>query len=83
MKLPTLVQIAKGWAHFELYADGELHYRLDWTDGIEEEHLEFRIPIDDSGSGAFTPIMRGIEVLRWVRKHVEVIENERKNQDQS
>lgn len=75
MKLPTLTEIAKGTAHFVQYADGELLYDLKWSEAecASVHTMQLRIPLSDAGSGAFTPTMRGTQVLRWVRKHAEML----------
>ena len=80
-RLPTLTQIAKGSANFDYYKDGVLYYTLLWDDGddhppgeIGSHLLEYiPIPVDDAGAGVFTPNMKGMNVLRWARKYVELI----------
>lgn len=77
--LPTLVQAAKGTCKFDCYADGVLYYRLTWwNDGDicdsmtpRAGELVFPVPVSDSGSGHFGPEMRGINMLRWIRKDIE------------
>lgn len=38
MKLPTVVQIAKGTAHFQWYSDGVLRYEVIWNDSGDVVH---------------------------------------------
>lgn len=89
MKLPTLTQIGKGEAYFLKYRSGELWYSLFWRedggpvgqtcDGVKQHCLDFPIPISDSGDGDFIQTMSGMSVLRWVRKHVELIRQARES----
>ena len=77
-RLPTLVQAAKGICDFEGYEDGVLYYRLTWYSGggvgeipqATSSSLRFPVPCDDSGSGRFEPTMKGINMLRWIRKEI-------------
>lgn len=73
--LPTLVQIAKGYAYYQEYNQGNLWYRLHFcTEDGQEHDLKFPIPVIDAGDGAFTFQMKGIHVQRWARKQVEFIQ---------
>ena len=74
MKLPTLTQIAKGEANLIKYQDGNLWYDLAWTGDDSMKHT-FMFPIhwSDAGEGDFFPVMRGITIVRWARKHVELL----------
>jgi hypothetical protein len=82
MKLPTLTQLAKGYAYLDWYSDGVLRYHIRWTDEnvddphLAKEKLEFQvdIPISDTGGGQFTPMMKGLNILRWARKQLESIQ---------
>lgn len=78
MNLPTLVQAAKGTATFlryEGYPEPRLMYRLAYydEDAVDIQYLDFPIPVADSAAGSFEPTMPGINVLRWVRKHCELM----------
>ena len=62
---------------FLYYRQGEMWYK------IEEEGeilFEFPIPISDTGTGVFHHTMRGPELMRWIRKHLEAIEAGKKEQ---
>jgi hypothetical protein len=58
-----------------------MRYHIRWSETYDdpfhdEEKLEFQfdIPISDAGGGHFTPMMKGIEVLRWARKQLEMLQ---------
>lgn len=76
MKLPTLTQAAKGRATFEWYSEGQLMYRLHWSDDdFASGTLDVLVPIDDAGGGHFTPIMKGLNLMRWIRKTIDGIKD--------
>ena len=83
MKLPTLTQAAKGSASFSRTTNETIWYALVWHDEVEGDlgqeigsshTMEIPIPRDDMGEGTFMPAMKGIEILRWIRKHIEVLQ---------
>ena len=76
-----LKDIVKGnFCHFKFYRSGQLWYEVSWNDnGIqpmpgttyEYQHtLVFPIPIDDTGSGTFEPMMKALHLMRWIRKAI-------------
>ena len=65
MKLSNLVDLAKGTAKFVRYQDSNLWYVV--------EEFVFPIPISDAGGGEFLPEMKGLHLLRWMRKHHEFL----------
>jgi hypothetical protein len=73
MKLPGMLNIAKGQAEFLKYRSGKLWYRLEWRDGEGFEFFDFPIPLDDAGDGDFLPTMKGTNLMRWARKHVDLL----------
>jgi hypothetical protein len=74
-KFPSQIQAAKGLAYFVSYCDGALSYVLQWEDADHEtQSFDFEIPISDSGGGSFLPVMKGLNVLRWVRKHSSMLQ---------
>lgn len=83
MKTPTLAVAAKGEAMFQWFADGVLQYKLSWVDPDDGflKMFEFPIPVSDSGGGFFKPIMRGIEVMRWIRKELDRLETEERTNE--
>jgi len=62
----TLKEIVKDKkARFKFYSDGELWYTT-------ENGFEFPIPISDTGTGIFRSEENAITLMRWIRKHLEV-----------
>jgi len=55
-------------AHFEEYRAGNLWYTTD--DGFR-----FPIPIEDTKGAVFFKTHRAITLMRWIRKHLVLIEN--------
>lgn len=81
MKTPSLLEVAKMHCHFVKYQEGLLWYlaRLDGDQAGSEAdlaagHFLFPVPVEDAGEGAFLPCMKGINLLRWARKHMEMLE---------
>ena len=70
MTLPTITQIAKSTCTFVRYEAGKIWYHA-FDDG--GPYLDFPIPVEDAGDGAFLPTMKGVELLRWARKHLEYL----------
>ncbi|MCK9567400.1 hypothetical protein M0R72_00455 [Candidatus Pacearchaeota archaeon] len=52
---------------FVHYQDKELWYATECG-------FEFPIPISDCGSGIFLPEDKAIAFMRWIRKHLDLIE---------
>jgi hypothetical protein len=91
LKIPSIAQVMKKTCDFQRYENGKLWYSIYWTEPCElPEHLkghedrwtasessvfEFPIPVDDAGAGAFEPYMRAINLMRWIRKHIEFLTN--------
>jgi hypothetical protein len=67
--LPTGIEAAQDTVEFQYFQENNLWYRLK-TSGFH-----FPIPVSDTNEGIFKATMKGIEVLRWVRHHVEFIKN--------
>lgn len=55
---------------FEKYHDGSLWY-------ITECGFQFPVPINDTGSAVFLKKDKAMLFMRWIRKHIELIDNER------
>lgn len=83
--IPSITRLAKGTARFVRYENGSLWYgiNLEYIGPISEwvETFEFPIPIEDSGSGAFTPEMKGISLMRWIRKEIDRLETEERTNE--
>jgi transcriptional regulator with XRE-family HTH domain len=50
----------------------ELWYRCD-------NGFEFPVPVDDTGDAAFLPIDKSTFFMRWIRKHLMLIEEAKKD----
>lgn len=76
MRLPTVVELAKGRAEFQWYCEGTLRYSIAWTeeDCASEHRFAVDIPIGDTGGGQFLPVMKGIAIMRWARKTLELLQ---------
>lgn len=57
-------------SHFQFYRDGNLFYKTD-------NGFEFNIPLDDLGKATLGVEEKTILLMRWIRKHVEVLKQER------
>ena len=67
MKIAELIKDNK--AIFQWYRDGNLWYKvLDF---------EFPVPISDTGTATFLKEDKAIFFMRWIRKHLEIIEDAR------
>jgi hypothetical protein len=55
---------------FRYYRDRELWYATECG-------FEFPVPVDDTGTGVFKAEDRAILFMRWIRKHLAVIERGR------
>jgi len=64
----TLKELIKGKkVRFRYYRDGELWYAT-------EDGFEFPVPIGDTGTGIFHAEDGAIQFMRWIRKHLAVLE---------
>jgi hypothetical protein len=59
---------------FSFYRDKELWY-------ITEDGFEFPVPIQDTGNATFMSEDRAILFMRYIRKHLETIEQAKKEQN--
>ncbi len=87
MKLPKITDLVKSEAKFIRYRDGELWYRVQYAQVLEQEiglglmggvaiyNFDFPIPISDTGGGEFLPVDKGLIFMRWIRKHLEHLES--------
>ena len=53
--------------HFEFYRQGELWYRTS-------NGFDFPVPISDAGDGVFNHTDKAILFMRYIRKHLDSIE---------
>jgi len=69
MKLPTIGELVKGgkWAEFQRFDyEGNLWYSVD--------DFDFPIPPAESKGGVFKRNEKAINLMRWIRKHLEYLE---------
>ena len=67
----SLPQIAKrNVVTSAFYTKGELWYKIN----VEDKILEFPVPISDTGDGTFLSSDKATLFLRYIRKHLEHIE---------
>jgi hypothetical protein len=59
----------KGEVNFVHYQDGNLIYRC-------EDGFEFPVPISDCGTARFLTKDKGLFFMRWIRKHMSLIEEQ-------
>jgi hypothetical protein len=57
----------KGESRFEFYRAGQLWYKTADTG------LEFPIPIEDAEGATFDSGHKSINLMRWIRKHLNVL----------
>lgn len=68
----TLKTLVKGTtAEFVCYRDGDLWYRVS----ERSTNFEFPVPISDTGTGIFPASLKAITLMRWIRKHLDRMEN--------
>lgn len=69
-----IADLVKGQVTFMFYQKGELWYKT-------ENGFEFPVPISDTGDAQFNPTDKGLLFMRWIRKHVEMLEQAKQDQD--
>lgn len=75
MKLPTIKQIMREDSILTKYEDGKLWYHTSWLDE-DRNYNPFEYPIDTRGedaAGTFNRHEKNIALLRWIRKHIELL----------
>jgi hypothetical protein len=74
MKIKEIVR-DDNMAEFEYYRDGDLWYKVMWTDGeLQFQEFTFPVPISDIGNATFSRVERAILLMRYIRKHMKVLE---------
>jgi hypothetical protein len=70
MPIPKLMNLVVGnqRVNFDHYATGELWYTHENTG------FQFPVPINDAGDGVFLASDRATFFMRWIRKHIELLE---------
>lgn len=68
MNSELLKQRIKSRVFFMRYNDGNLWYKT------ENDHFEFPVPTTDAGNAVFLAVDKGILFMRYIRKHMELLE---------
>lgn len=67
MNIPTVKElVVDKKVFFVRFQDGNLWYR-------GENGFEFPVPITDAESGAFLAEDKAVHFMRWIRKHIEML----------
>lgn len=74
MSKSILEMVKNKTVHFEFYRAGELWYKT--SDGFQ-----FPVPIDDVGDATFLAEDKALLFMRYIRKHMELIEKEKEKDD--
>jgi hypothetical protein len=70
-----LAKQVAGDVTFSHYRKGNLWY-------VTSRGLEFPVPIEDTGDAEFKTVDKGLYFMRWIRKHIESIEQAKTEQEQ-
>lgn len=75
MYIPTIKEMVKDQkkARFIHYCDGELWYTTECG-------FEFPVPLNDVGNATFLAEDKAILLMRYIRKHKEMLESAEKEQ---
>jgi len=68
--MKTLVELVKEKAKFIHFVDKELWYETD-------SGFQFPIPLNDVGTTLFVAEYKGIRLMKWIRKHRELVNVEK------
>ncbi len=75
MKLPGIIELARGKAVFVYYEDMTLWYRVVYdSHEAGSKTFDFPVPVNDAGGGKFLPEDKALTYMRWIRKHLEMLE---------
>lgn len=71
-------------AQFVCYRDGELWYSVHPDTDADcgagcKENFDFPVPINDTGTGIFPAQIKASTLMRWIRKHIERMEEWQKS----
>jgi hypothetical protein len=67
----SIIDIVKGKARFTQLKDGELWYQTEVGD------FEFPVPLADTVGAVFRAEDKAIFFMRWIRKHMSMLEKAR------
>lgn len=58
-----------------------VHYKQNELWYITETGFEFPVPIEDVGDGVFQNEDKALFFMRWIKKHIKMLEDAKVNQD--
>ena len=67
----------EGKCEFQFYKDSQLWYRTQFGSFV------FPVPVEDIGTATFNRIEKSSLMMRYIRKHLRVIENAKNVSDQT
>lgn len=71
--IDKIKELVKGNVYFVCYRKGNLWYEAGRH--LTGPPVEFPVPIEDIGDGVFCHVEKGIYLMRYIRKHLELIAN--------
>ena len=66
-----LKQLIEGKSEFQFYSDGNLWYKTN------SGSFTFPVPIEDIGNATFNRMEKSLLMMRYIRKHLKVIQEEK------
>lgn len=72
--IPEIKECIKGEVTFQYYRSSELWY-------VTENNFMFPVPVEDIGDATFLNRDRAMMFMRWIRKHIENLTKDAKNQE--
>jgi hypothetical protein len=79
----SLAKMVKGnTVTFGFYRKGELWYNISVNVGTAYDNFQFPVPISEAGDGIFAAEDKATMFLRYIRKHLELIEDEKVKQNE-
>ena len=85
MKFELKDAVRKGnWARFLFYRDGELWYEVNVAGdnrAIVPAVFQFPVPLEDIGNATFNCVEKAILMMRYIRKHMVMLEKARSEQN--
>lgn len=71
--MKSIKDLVKGnTAKFVFYRDHQLFYEVDG--------FQFPVPVEDAKGTHFNAEEKAIHLMRWIRKHIENVDNARESQ---
>lgn len=73
MRVPNIKDVMREQATFVKYQDQKLWYQILYTESGVLRLFDFPVPVDDAGGGEFGPVEKAMTLMRWIRKHIEYL----------